>query len=482
MTWVELIVVFVVIIVLVALLLPAVQQAREVARRTQSRYNLKEIGLALHNYHDVFQVLPPGGIFGPDGTAFHSWMTSITPYLDASPFYSQIDLSQPWDHPEQLERFKTNYPCYRDPSISEQTTNDGLSLAHYAANEWLMHVNSSVSLRDVSNTANVFAVGNAYGHYQPFGYPWNWRDPRVPLGIDAWQFGRAGFDFTHVLFLDGHVEVVLNSDHTRSATWAGNQKLHPASDLTARPREDYHVPPAGYWQTVTLYRRQIGQFEWVYIHGRKDLSGNVARVELGGSFENDKHVGKGLEPGYLDDQARLLVSHPHIERVRVGQALTAKGLGALQDLPEMKTLSLSGAATGDTAVPILLKLQKLENLKLVDPQLSNSALEQFVQHESLRYLQLDFDWEATSSPLSPAVILDCHQLVPELQIVVRTFHGTLSQTGLRHLASTGATFGILKDQARNDHWWDRPADTIDAENLYEPAIGWRHEIFDTGTR
>lgn len=85
-TLVELLVVIAIIGVLVALLLPAVQAAREAARRTQCSNNLKQLGLALHNYHDVMQSLPSAQITSND----LSWIVSVLPYIEQSPLYDQI--------------------------------------------------------------------------------------------------------------------------------------------------------------------------------------------------------------------------------------------------------------------------------------------------------------------------------------------------------------------------------------------------------
>jgi prepilin-type N-terminal cleavage/methylation domain-containing protein/prepilin-type processing-associated H-X9-DG protein len=96
-TLIELLVVIAIIAILIALLLPAVQQAREAARRSQCKNNLKQIGLALHNYHDTANQFPPGQIRGFNGTnelgnAF-SWGTMILPYLDQAPMYNRLNFS-----------------------------------------------------------------------------------------------------------------------------------------------------------------------------------------------------------------------------------------------------------------------------------------------------------------------------------------------------------------------------------------------------
>ena len=108
--------------VLVSLLLPAVQQAREAARRMQSKNNLKQIAMALHNYHDVYGKFPAETVENEDLDPEKrlGWAVSILPFIEQYAFYEQIRLRQGWqDEDEFLSDVKI--PTYQNPSMVRAT-------------------------------------------------------------------------------------------------------------------------------------------------------------------------------------------------------------------------------------------------------------------------------------------------------------------------------------------------------------------------
>lgn len=118
-TLIELLVVIAIIAVLIALLLPAVQQAREAARRTQCRNHLKQIGIAMHNYHDTVKSFPPGNVtMGPCcGTlSLITWPISILPYLDGTNLQNRYNFNLPNENAANAFARTQLVPVYNCPS------------------------------------------------------------------------------------------------------------------------------------------------------------------------------------------------------------------------------------------------------------------------------------------------------------------------------------------------------------------------------
>ena len=112
-TLIELLVVIAIIAILIALLLPAVQRAREAARKTQCRNNLKQIGIALHNYHDSHNAFPIGNLWAGsfDGPSNGwSWIAYILPYLELKADYDQLDFRSAGRCEEYIGRQETLSP------------------------------------------------------------------------------------------------------------------------------------------------------------------------------------------------------------------------------------------------------------------------------------------------------------------------------------------------------------------------------------
>lgn len=240
-TLIELLVVIAIIAILIALLLPAVQQAREAARRSTCKNSLKQIGLALHNYHGAHNVYPPGyvarGVVSTDpsgsetGSGF-SWGVMLLPFLDQAPLFNQLDLNLDCTVSPNIGLANSAIPIFRcasDPnqgvfSVTDGTNTYELASANYVGlygygnltmapgnpmNKGILYRNSNIKVRDLTDgLSNTIVVGERSYQHQFGGVgtavqadsTWYASIPGVtrPAGMGSMTEGPASLILGHV--------------------------------------------------------------------------------------------------------------------------------------------------------------------------------------------------------------------------------------------------------------------------------------------
>jgi prepilin-type N-terminal cleavage/methylation domain-containing protein/prepilin-type processing-associated H-X9-DG protein len=245
-TLVELLVVIAIIGILVGLLLPAVQSAREAARRMQCSNNLKQIGLGLLNYESSTKRLPPGGI----ESNFISGFASILPYLEQGNIYQQYDFALYYTHPYNVAVSKQKIATYLCPSTNiprdvpaNATTSSGAAIevgsaATYLLNEgtnqymaecdgafpaiYTTYRNRFLKIGDFTDgTSNTIAVGETTYDFPQ--YRWSASIPAPLGGTVRWGTARWIVGYPRV----GMGSTLFPLNATRVSITGGYTSQHP---------------------------------------------------------------------------------------------------------------------------------------------------------------------------------------------------------------------------------------------------------------
>jgi prepilin-type processing-associated H-X9-DG protein len=194
--------------VAVALLLPAVQAAREAARRTQCVNNLKQIALAFHNHHFANNQFP-GDIYGKDGKPLLSWRVAILPFIDQGTLYKKFKLDEPWDSPNNKPLLKEIPPTFACPSRARPEPGTTTYRA-FTGQGTLFEGRQGCSIAQItdgtSNTIAVLEAKDAVPWTRPDEMPLN-PNPAAPV-VGPGSPHAGGFN---ALFCDGSVRFIKNS-------------------------------------------------------------------------------------------------------------------------------------------------------------------------------------------------------------------------------------------------------------------------------
>jgi prepilin-type processing-associated H-X9-DG protein len=194
--------------VAIALLLPAVQAAREAARRAQCVNNMKQIGLAMHNFASATDAFPAAAIRDKDGKPLLSWRVAILPYLEQGALYNEFKLDEPWDSPHNtalIERMPLIYKCPSRPMATGLTP-----YQVFTGGGALFDGEKGPRFQDITDgTSNTLMVAEAKA-----GVPWTKPDDITFDPADAALMAKLGGNHTggfNALFGDGSVRFLKTS-------------------------------------------------------------------------------------------------------------------------------------------------------------------------------------------------------------------------------------------------------------------------------
>jgi hypothetical protein len=187
-----------------AMVVPAVQKTRIASRRIQSQNNLKQIGLAMHNYHDTFGRFPPQALTDKDGKPLLSWRVAILPFIEQDNLYRGFKLDEPWDS-EHNKKLLGRMPQIYAPVNAKTKEKYETFYQAFAGKGTVFEPGEKIRFMDIvdgtSNTIMIVEAGDAVPWTKPEDLPFD-PDKRLP------KLGGEFSDIINAAFCDGSVHEV----------------------------------------------------------------------------------------------------------------------------------------------------------------------------------------------------------------------------------------------------------------------------------
>ena len=195
---------FVILGLLIAMMLPVTRRARPAALRNGCLNNMRQLGLAILNYESVHGTLPPAYTVDENGNRLHSWRTLILPYIEEQALYESIDLTKPWDHPDNAAAYEVIPSVFVCPG---SRSDDNVTYMAVEGPDCCFNGSTPRSLSEITDgsakTIMIIEVGEKHAVH--------WMEPRDADESTILSFGPD--------WVTGHNGIIIASfvdNHTRS--------------------------------------------------------------------------------------------------------------------------------------------------------------------------------------------------------------------------------------------------------------------------
>jgi hypothetical protein len=293
-------------------------------------------------------------------------MMRLLPYIESSPLYSQINQRFPWDHPENIHLFKFKHSRFLSPNHVDQFTLEGFGLTHYLGNPNVLHRNTTTSFSEMTTgTAHNWLVGEISSGFQPFAYPFNWRELTLPFNDGQGSYGSVG-DSTNICLADGSVATLSRKTDHDVVRQLANAPPIASDESKAFPQKVFTNSASSSWAR-----------EYFLAAGEDDRIKH--KDSVGTTLDFDPQEQLDTADLYVDPKGEAVFNVYGTKRIDL--------MGIVKAHPEVR-VSILNTVLNDDAVAAISSCSRIEIIVASQIQISEASRERLQKCQTLKWVVL----------------------------------------------------------------------------------------------